>query len=308
MCSSMKAQRRCCRSRTFCENSKFTLLSWQLAAVQSAKCSKVPGDQVGSCVQGKQAQPIVPNLDDRERCVVQNTCQLHDTLVGDVERQPGPYRDRSRGSDYRDIFVALGSLYFLETACHSVAKLFPAFPGVRMLAPDPRVHNGRVAWHPSAVYGCGMVAIIRANLLPHVLVLPLEFPVSSEQGRSNFSIHAIEVKFVPAWVRDNFWKALSIGGTQLERRVLLAAQIAAITCGETNFLRPEILAKKLALAAAQVGEGIVRVAGAGLAMAHEVQVAHACLSASAAACLARPLTRWSKSRKRSSLVWPREKR
>src|SRR6202041_1103716 len=88
----------------------------------------------------------------------------------------------------------------------------------------------------------------------------------------------------------------------------LAFQRAGVHGVELEVLRPEKLAEKPGLFAAQIGQRIVMLARAGLAVAHQIEHAQPMVSIMTAARSTSVLTRSSKCRKRSSVVWPRQNR
>src|SRR5580658_8626158 len=118
-----------------------------------------------------------------------------------------------------------------------------------------------------------------------------------------------QIEFVPARLRHNLRETnarFSIGGAHFARSFLLANQRSGICRRKMNLLGNEILAQQSRLPPPQLGQRIVGLARARLAMPYQVDPAQGCFSWSIneAAIRISPLTRRSNARKRSSRVCP----
>src|SRR5690348_113849 len=101
---------------------------------------------------------------------------------------------------------------------------------------------------------------------------------------------------------------MSVAAAEFLRRLLLAQHGPGVGRGERNVLCGEIFTQIARLPASPFRKGIVDLASARLPVADQVDAAQLEFSAREDASAARPRTRWPKSRKRWSWVWPRRKR
>lgn len=118
---------------------------------------------------------------------------------------------------------------------------------------------------------------------------------------SVLTVDLCEIEFVPAVVDRGLDAGENFSGGGA-----LAFEGPGVDVIEAELLGVEIFAQVAGLLAAERREGIVIFAGAGLAVADEVEDAHAIASTIFAAWATSDFTRWSKWANRSSVVWPRQ--
>ena len=138
----------------------------------------------------------------------------------------------------------------------------------------------------------------------HFVILAAEIFVIGGEARGVFGVDLRQVELVPSGVDDYFcagqgvlrrWRA---GGTSDPEYT--ASKWMPCAC--------EMFAEQPRLRAAEIGKRIVMLARAGLAVADQIQHAQAICSIIRATRWVSAFTRWSKLRKRSSVVWPRQNR
>src|SRR5579883_33245 len=221
-------------------------------------------EQVWSVVQAEQADFPGADSERRERRVHQDRGEPHGAAVVEVERSGGADADRSRGSEYDDIAFVMKNPG--ERAADSGDEGRPRFTGVFEAALDPGPDYFLVAVVPLPVNGMIVSAAAGFDFELHLFVLAAEIVIGGGKVRSHSGINLREIEFVPAFVDDDVRAGENFG-----RRGSLSGETSGIDRVELDLLPGEIVPEEAGLLPSGSGKRVVVFAGAGLAVADEIE-------------------------------------
>jgi hypothetical protein len=87
---------------------------------------------------------------------------------------------------------------------HAASELLPAFPGIRVSATNPCVHDFCIAGQPSTLCTVSLSPVGRTNLSAHGLKMQLELLVIGAQLRPDFTVDVIKIELIPRTLDRNF--------------------------------------------------------------------------------------------------------